>query len=567
MQLETTLGADGATVGGKRDPLVGQGLLTRLTVPMVEAFRSSGHWGSQTIYDCAYSHALHMPESPAVRERGAAISYGDLIAAADGMAAELERVGLRPGDRIAVWMPSRIEVAILLLAASRNGYVICPSLHKNHTVSEIGELVARMKARAVFVERDYGADAVGKDLEAEFAGLDHISLLSVLEPATGPRSWSHGDGVAGGPGGDADDIVYLAFTSGTTAAPKGVMHSNNTLLANARSFAADWQIKPGSVVYTLSPLSHNLGFGAMVMCMMSGAEIVVHDLPRGASLLDRLKDTETSFIFGVPAHGMDLLAEIETRKVAPPAKLTGFRISGAAAPATLVSKLIEHGITPQSGYGMTEAGSHHYTRMDDDADRVVRSSGKACDGYDVAIFSVDDPDKPVEPGTVGQIGGRGASLMLGYFDNQAATEAAFNRTGWFMTGDLGVLDADGYLQITGRIKEIIIRGGHNIHPNKIEHLATSYPAVERAAAVPVKDERLGEKVCLAVTVIPGGEVEAQALLEHLANGGLSKFDMPEYFLVLDELPHSANGKPLKRALTAAIEQGTYVPSPIRYRAK
>ena len=135
--------------------------------------------------------------------------------------------------------------------------------------------------------------------------------------------------------------------------------------------------------------------------------------------------------------------------------MRGFRISGAAAPPSLIAELLHHGITPQSGYGMTETCSHQYTLPDDPPERIAETSGRACDGYEIRIWREDDPDREAAPGEIGEIGGRGASLMLGYFDDQLATEAAFNAEGWFMTGDLGRLDEAGYLRITGRKKDVI----------------------------------------------------------------------------------------------------------------
>ena len=200
-------------------------------------------------------------------------------------------------------------------------------------------------------------------------------------------------------------------------------------------------------------------------------------------------------------------------------------------PSEVVAGLIEQGIRPQSGYGMTENCSHQYTLPNDDPrSSSSRRRGKTCPGYELRIFKTDDPDTEAPRGEIGQIGGRGASLMLGYFDDQSATEDAFNKAGWFMTGDLGSLDESGYLRIAGRAKDIIIRGGHNIHPARIEELATRHPAVQRAAAVPVKDARLGEKVCLAVVFRAGREATPDELLAHLDAAGLSKYDMPEYFL-------------------------------------
>jgi acyl-CoA synthetase len=136
-----------------------------------------------------------------------------------------------------------------------------------------------------------------------------------------------------------------------------------------------------------------------------------------------------------------------------------------------------------------------------------------------------------------------------------------------MTGDLGSIDANGYLRIAGRSKDIIIRGGHNIHPARIEELATRHPSVQRAAAVPVKDQRLGEKVCLAVVTRPGKSVTPDELLAHLDTVGLSKFDMPEYFLKLDEIPLTPNGKMLKRAIVDWIKDGRITPEPIRFETK
>jgi acyl-CoA synthetase len=344
------------------------------------------------------------------------------------------------------------------------------------------------------------------------------------------------------------------------------MHSDNTLLANARVMIRDWQFSDQSVIYTMSPLSHNLGLGSLVMAIATGGEVVVHDTPRGGSALDRIVNVGATFIVGVPTHAMDLLNELKRRGITNPGKVKGFRISGASAPKELVAELLRYGIVPQSGYGMTEAGSHHYTRIEDPPERIVQTSGRACDGYEVKIFSTDDPTVEVANGEVGQIGGRGASLMLGYFDDQAANEESFNADGWFLTGDLGRLDKDGYLQITGRKKDLIIRGGHNIYPARIENLAMQHPAVSRAAAMPVPDNRLGEKVCLAVTLRPGHKMAPDELLAHLDRSGLSRYDMPEYYIELESIPLTASGKILKLGIAAQLQEGTLKPMPVRWMA-
>lgn len=154
--------------------------------------------------------------------------------------------------------------------------------------------------------------------------------------------------------------------------------------------------------------------------------------------------------------------------------------------------------------------------------------------------------------------------MLGYFDDQASTEDCFNADGWFMTGDLGWLDEEGYLRITGRKKEVIIRGGHNISPARIEDLAMRHPMIERAAAIPVADARLGERICLAVMFRPGHAATADQILNHLDAAGLSKYEMPEFYVALAEIPLMPNGKIQRIDLVQRLHSGQIVPQSVRH---
>lgn len=539
-------------------------LLTTLDRARLREGYEAGFWREDTIYALAAERARREPHAPALRDAHRRVSYGDLVAAADALAAELRAAGLRRGQRVAVWLPSRLETAVALLACSRDGLVCCPSLHRDHTVAEVTDLLMRMRAAALVAQPGYGANATRHDLFAAIADSPHLLRVFRLDaPGTGPLWPGTADGSEDAAADtDPDSVVYLAFTSGTTGQPKGVMHSDNTLLANARAVAADWLLGTDDVITTLSPLSHNLGFGSLVLALLTGAELVINDMARGASLLDRLVETGTTYLVGVPTHAIDLLDELRRRGVQQ-LGLRGFRISGAAVPQAVISDLIAHGVTPQSGYGMTEASSHHYTLPNDPPERMVETSGRVCPGYEIQVFSREDPEKPLPPGEVGQIAGRGASLMLGYFDAQQATEDSFNRLGWFMTGDLGWVDEQGYIRITGRKKDVIIRGGHNIFPAKIEGLAMQHPAVLRAAALPVPDPRLGEKVCLAVMLRPGHAVAPEALLLHLDASGLSKYDQPEFFMEVAEMPLTASGKILKRTVATRLDAGELVPVPVR----
>jgi acyl-CoA synthetase len=534
-------------------------ILTTLDAARLDKHYREGHWQDDTLYTLLRHHAEQRPDSFAIRDRAARLTYRELRQQVDALAADLAARGVRHGQRVAVWLPSRVATVIILLACSRNAYVCCPSLHRDHTVGDIAELMTRMRCGALFAQRGYGADADRHDIFTHPAAPAIVYRTDTAIPLGDVR-------VDAPVNTDPNRVIYLAFTSGTTGAPKGVMHSDNTLLATVRTVASDWALTAQTVIYTLSPLSHNLGLGALVAAIAIGAELVVHELPRNESLLDRLIETGATYLVGVPTHAIDLLKQLRERGLEKFGAIKGFRISGAAASGEIIAQLKHHGVAVQSGYGMTETCSHHYTLPTDDPALISETSGRACAGYEVKIFRQDNHDLEAEPGAIGQIGGRGASLMLGYFDDQATTEASFNADGWFMTGDLGWMDAQGYLRITGRKKDLIIRGGHNIFPAKIEALAARHHCVEKVAAFAVPDERLGEKLCLAV-VPRSGDLAGEDLLAHLDAQGLSKYDMPEFFLLLEEMPLTASGKILKRALADWVREGRVTPQPIRFGSR
>ena len=545
-------------------------LLTLLDTDRLEEYTRAGFWRDETFYGLVRAHAERTPERVAVLTSTEALTYGKLMEQVDALACDLDSAGLAQGQRVAMWLPSRPATIVAVLACSRNGYICCPSLHRDHTVGEIIDLLKRMRAAAVVAEVGYGADADKHDFFAQLGDIQTLRKIYRLEKSASQGSRgivAPGGATAAAPKGNPNTVLYLAYTSGTTGLPKGVMHTDNTLLANARALASDWSINDRSVVYALSPFSHNLGFGAMIMALSVGSRIVIHDLARGASLVDRVVETATTFLVGVPTHAIDLLAEVKARNLSDIGKLQGFRISGAQAPQGLVTELIARGIIPQSGYGMTETCSHQYTLPGDDPSLIAESCGRSCPGYEVRIFDREDSNRELKAGEIGQIGGRGASLMLGYFDDQKSTEEAFNRDGWFMTGDLGWVDEQGYLRITGRKKDVIIRGGHNIYPAKIEALAARHDAVQRAAAVPVPDPRLGERVCLVVMARPGKSIEPEDMLKHLDDVGLSKYDMPEFFLRVEEIPLTPSGKMRKRDVVDWITNGRVKPEAVRFQAK
>jgi acyl-CoA synthetase len=412
----------------------------------------------------------------------------------------------------------------------------------------------------------HGADAEDDEIPDLIRGLPslrHIYELSsddAAEPFAGVLEAGPGD--AGPPVGNPDLITYLAFTSGSTGAPKGVMHSDNSQLVAARGIAGAWGFDADTVTLSLSPFSHNLGCGTLWTSLVVGGKFVLHDWPRGDSLLDHIEAAGVDYLVGVPTHAMDLLAELKARGIEKYDRLKSFRVSAAACPEHVAAALYDCGIPVQKGYGMTETNGHQYGKPGDSRDLVIGTSGVCCPGYDLRIFDANDPDREAPPGTSGLVGGKGASLMLGYFNDRKAGEDCINASGWFLTGDLGTIDENGYLRLTGRKKELIVRGGHNINPNLLEDLALRHPALDLVAAIPVPDDRLGERACLAVMFEDGQTASVAEILAHLAEQGLSRYDMPEFWLPLADIPLMPNGKMEKLEIIRRVRDGSLVPEPV-----
>ena len=281
--------------------------------------------------------------------------------------------------------------------------------------------------------------------------------------------------------------------------------------------------------------------------------------------LDWLLESKATYVMGVPTHAMDILAEQKARGLETLGSVRTFYMAGAPIPPAVAEGFRAQGVLPQNVYGMTENSSHQYTVPSDPDSVIVTSCGRGGPAYSIRIVDQEDPDKDVAPGEVGQIAGQGACLMLGYFGNQEATEASFNKAGQFLSGDLGRLDEGGNLVVAGRLKDIIIRGGHNIHPTRIEDIAVAHPAIAKAAAFPAPDERLGERVCLAVILAEGAAAPPEDdVLRHLNVGGLSRYDMPEYFIVMNAFPLTPSGKILKRELAADLIAGKFAPKSCRF---
>jgi acyl-CoA synthetase len=540
-------------------------------------YYDAGVWREDTMYALLARHARERGSAWALRDSRHRLTWAQALAWVEALAADLHEAGLRRGQRVSLWLPNRVEAVIAFLACSRNGYVCNPSLHQNYTVAEVVQLMERIQTAALFAQPGYGADAARADVFDAARAIAGMNRVYGVESASGDVAAARAGCIPFPPAGSApaartlpepdlnpDKIVYLAFTSGTTGTPKGVLHSDNTLLANGRAMVKDWRHDERTVLLTLSPLSHHIATVAFEQSLVAGFELVVNDPPSGMKPLDWIVATGATYVMGVPTHAIDILSDMKRRGLDRLGRVSLFYMAGSIIPPATAQAFLAMGIKPQNIYGMTENGSHQYTLPDDGAEVITSTCGKACHGYETRLFDPEHPDAGAPPGEIGEIGTRGALLMLGYFDNQAATENSFNAGGWFMSGDLGRFDAEGNLQIVGRKKDLIIRGGYNIHPGRIEGLALKHPGVLKAAAFPVADSRLGERVCLAVILREGVTLAAGEILEHLRATGLSKYDMPEFFMKLEAFPLTASGKILKRELVEWVKSGRVVPEAVRW---
>lgn len=530
-------------------------ILTLHDPQTARGYYEQGLWRSETFYSLMAAQARQRPREVALRDGLQVLGWSDLQVRVDALADALEASGVSAGERISIWMSNRLEAVVAFLACSRAGIACNPSLHKSYTCAEIVDLLTELQSRVLITEDGWGADRKERDFGEMLGRLPF--LKRVFTPETFPLSAAADVRAAHA---NPDSVVYLAFTSGTTGKPKCVMHSCNTLLANARDLARDWRLGEQSRILTLSPLSHHIAWVAVAQWLVCGGQLITNHPPAGMTAMQWIVETGATYVLGVPTHAMDILAEQKRAGRQRLGQVQTFYMAGSPIPETVAEAFVNQGIAPQNVYGMTECSSHQYTHPSDPKDVWISTCGRGGPAYEVKIWDPENPDLELAQGRSGNIGGRGAALMLGYFANQTATERTFNRHGYLLSGDLGSFDAAGNLRIEGRIKDLIIRGGHNIYPSRIEAVALTHAAVEKVAAFGIPDDRLGEKVCLAII----GKVSAGDMLEHLAQAGLSSYDMPEWFLAVEAFPLTASGKILKRALVEMVARGQLQPQAVRY---
>lgn len=527
--------------------------VTPLTRADMERFRSAGYWQGRTIRSVLSGVASEYPDREALvgyRSDGGCPrwTYREFDAAAGHAAAALAHLGVARGDCVAVMLPNWIEYAALIFGINEIGaiYTGIPVAYGERQTTAI---LRRSKAKVLVIPRRWRSVEhleLARQLRAQLPALEHIVVMDdddsdlrddeqLWSSLTGPAPRVHEPG-------DAGDVCYLGFTSGTTGEPKGAMHTHESLIYSAHQLAEHiGRTTFGEPMKQLvvSPTGHHTGFiwGVLFTVYMAGTGVHA-DRWDPAWGIDLIREEKVTTFFGAPTFLQDMMRTDLAGD--PECPLRCIVIAGSSVPRNLprqAAKALGAYVAP--AWGMTEC-SIIVSCTPAAPSEILSTDGSVFEGSDMRL--VDDEGTDVPPGVTGELLVRGPALFLGYYERPDATKSAFLPGGWFRTGDSAVIDADGWLSLGGRLKDIIIRGGENIPAAEVETVLFDHPDILNAAVVGFPDDRLGERAAAVIVAKPGKEISLNQLCEFLVEQGLSKHYLPERLLVLDELPMTQSGK-------------------------
>ncbi|WP_063059042.1 AMP-binding protein [Nocardia sienata] len=513
--------------------------MRRVPSALARRYREAGWWTDETLGEIL---ARGLAAAPGAtfrvhsRIRPWTGTFAEVERIARRLAAGLRRRGVGPGDIVAFQLPNWMEAAATYWASALLGTTVVPIAHF-YGRRELGYILGAVSPKAFITCERFGHHEFDPDLCATVpvVGVVDRDFDELLEPE--PM-----DGVLrADPGGPA----CIAFTSGTTRAPKGVVHSHNTLGYEVRQLAGMYPADRGDQL-TSAPVGHFIGMlNALLIPVLDGAPIHLLDLWDPGRVLE-LMASENICVGGGVSYFVTSLLDHPGYRPAHLAQLRYAGLGGAAVPATVSTRLEQLGITVFRSYGSTEHPSITGSLATAPADKRLFTDGNALPGVEFRL------------GDDGEIISRGPDLCLGYTDPEL-TARAFDADGWYHTGDIGTVDADGYLTITDRLSDIIIRGGENVSALEVEEVLLTLPGVAEGVAVAVPDPRLGERTAAVVRCLPGHPTpDIEALRAHFARAGLAKQKWPEELHIVADFPRTPSGKiqkfVIRRELTAARDE-------------
>jgi len=518
-----------------------------------ERWRREGWYRDETIAQALDRAARTAPDTPFWFHTETGLSHSttaEIVARGQQLAAAFAAIGVGPADVVALQLPTRFETAILYVAALQAGATLLPIVH-SYGPQETGFILRKARARVLIVPDRWRNIDYLERLSAFGATPDLEHVIIVGERAVrGARLYSEFQQLATqpppAPKQSADDVALLLFTSGTTGEPKGVRQSHNTIVC-------EWSIplfQRHGPFLNPTPAGHIQGFNFLLRPMFWSVPMVMMerwDAAIAAALVQQLRIEQS----GAPPFFLMSLLEAAQRGGHDISSLKLFGLGGATVTPEHVQFAARHGITSGRAYGSTEHSTVSSYRLDDPLDVRATTDGRLLPGTAVRI--VDEQEREVALGLEGEILLQGPEQFLGYLDARHNAEA-FTVDGWFRTGDIGRLDAQGYLSITDRKKDLIIRGGENISSMEVEGILLRHPAVLEATVVAAPDARYGERVCACVITKPGAGLTLEEVIAHFAASGCAKQKTPEKLVLLSDFPRTPSGKVRKAELRAALKQ-------------
>lgn len=522
----------------------------------ITRFYADGAWTAETIADLVAKNAAEAPDDVAFYATDATLTWREYDRLSTQLAGAYVLAGWRPGERLAVLLTGGALTHVAYLAAQKAGLVtvgLAPRAGDaevayllSHT--EAGGLVTRAHHRGRPAEEIAWAAGARRHLVLDLVDGD-LTLASDGAPLRVP-SWEEATALIDGRGLGPDDLFFLNSTSGTTGRPKCVRQTMNTRKYFGALAAEAAQFRPDEVVFSALPAPY--GFG------LWSAHVVPAQYRFPTVLTAEFSPEETLRL--IERHRVTILAAVTSQFIMllnSPAfaehDLSSLRVlftGGERVPYHRAAEFEERtGCAVLQFYGSNEAGPISVTRVGDDREKRLRTAGRPIPAMHVRFFAPDG--SPVERGP-GQIAVNGPGCTAGYYRDEAANRILFRDDGWLLTGDIGELDADGYLSVTGRAADFIIRGGHNISVPYVEEVVGAHPRVAQVAVVGYPDEVLGERVCAFVVTRDGGALTLDELRAYLSEAGVSKVNWPERLVCLPALPISAGGKVDKKALRAQL---------------
>ncbi|MGV3512233.1 MAG: AMP-binding protein [Novosphingobium sp.] len=523
-----------------------------LPIPAPHQRRFAEVWQRQTLADLARARAAAKPDFVCFVDGEGQYTFAEVLAEAEALSSALHARGLRAGDVVAFQVPNWREAAVINLAAALSGFVVNPIV-PIYRDAEVTMMLGDCRARAIFVPdvwRKVEYAAMARRCQQSLPDLEHVftvrgsgddDFAALVE--AGRRT------PFAAPQVDPLGVKMVLYTSGTTGRPKGVLHSHCTLAHIVAASGRHWGLAEGETTLMPSPVTHVSGYAngleAPFICGIRSVLMEAWNAAEALALVEQHKCAGT--VAATP-----FLVELASAARAAGTGLPSFRFfacGGAAVPADLIpaANAAFDRCKAFRVFGASEVPLVTFGWPHDEA-LAATTDGEVVD-YEVRI--VDHDDRELPRGVEGEILSCGPGMMMGYAD-AAQTAEAITPDGFFRTGDLGVLDANGAITITGRKKDLIIRGGENISAKEIEDVLHTHPSVQEAAVVAMPHERLGEGVC--AYVILRSDADAAALSAHVASSGLAKQKIPERFEFVQEFPRTASGKVRKDMLRAMVRE-------------